>query len=164
MSLLTFNIPEWIWVAFNLLVLIIVLRQILWKRVFKVLDARQEMAAKTVQDAEDAKSLKAEMEQLRASLDAELDAKTVAQMQEARTRAGKEYDRIVSEAEAKASLIVSAATAKARQERDAILVEARGQVASTAMEAVGVLLHANIDSERNRRLIEDFLSEGDMSA
>jgi len=108
--------------------------------------------------------LKAEMEQLRASLDAELDAKTVTQMQEARTRAGKEYDRIVSEAEAKAALIVSAAATKARQERDAILVEAKGQVASTAMEAVGVLLHANIDSERNRRLIEDFLSEGDMSA
>jgi len=164
MNLLNFSLPEWFWVAFNLLVLIIVLRQILWKRVFKVLDERQNVVAKTVQDSEEAESLRAEMEQLRSKLDKELEAKTVEQMQEARTRAGKEFDRIVADAEAKAAMIVSAAKTKAQQERNAIFVEMKGQVATTAVDAVGMLLRENMDSERNRRLLEDFLSEGDMSA
>ena len=164
MNLLDFNIPEWFWVAFNLLVLILALRKILWKRVLGVLEERQGTAVKTMQDAQEAESLKAEMEQLRLRLDGELEAKTAMMMQEARTRAGKEFDRIVAEAEAKAATIISAAKTKAQQERDAVLVEMKGQVAATAVEAAGLLLRANMDSERNKRLLEDFLSEGDISA
>lgn len=164
MNLLDFHIPEWFWVAFNLLVLILVLRKILWKRVFGVLEERREMVIKTVQDAEEAERLMAEMEQLRAKLDQELEAKTAEKMQEARTRAGKEFDRIVEEAGVKAAAIISAAKTKSEQERDALLVEMKGQVAATAVEATGMLLRANMDSERNMRLLEDFLSEGEISA
>ena len=164
MNLLSFNIPERIWVAFNLLVLIVVLRRILWKRVGKVLDERLEIAVKTGLDAEEAARLRMEMEHLRTLLDMEMDTKTAEMMQEARTRAGHEYDRIVAEAETKAGLIVSAAKTKALQERDAVLADMRRQVASTAVEAAGILLHANIDSERNKRLLEDFLADGEVSA
>ena len=164
MKILNFNIPEWFWVAFNLLVLILILKRILWKRVNSVLEERQEMADKTMQDAEETERLKAEMEQLRLKLDEELEAKTASKMQEARTRAGMEFDRIVAEAEAKAAIIVSAAKTKAQQERDALLVEVKGQVAATAVEAAGILIRANMDSERNKRLVEDFLSGGGKSA
>ena len=164
MNLLNFNIPEWIWVAFNLLVLIVVLRQILWKRVGKVLDERQEIAVKADQDAEEAARLRLEMEHLRTLLDMEMDSKTAEMMKEARTRAGHEYDRIVAEAETKAGLIVSAAKTKALQERDAVLADMRRQVSSTAVEAAGILLRANIDTERNKRLLEDFLAEREESA
>ena len=158
MNLLNFNIPEWIWVAFNLVVLIVVLQRILWKRVGKILDERQEMAVKAGQDAEETARLRTEMEQLRATLDEEMDAKTAEMMQEARTRAGREYDRIVGEAEAKAGLIISAAKTKALQEHDSMLADIRKQVAATALEATGMLLRANIDSDRNKLLLEDFLS------
>ena len=164
MDLLSFYIPEWIWVAFNLLVLIVVLRRILWKRVGKVLDERQEIVVKTGQDADEAARLRTEMEHLRTLLDMEMDVKTAEMMQEARTRAGHEYDRIIAEAETKAGLIVSAAKTKAMQERDAVLADMRRQVASTAVEATGILLRANIDSERNKRLLEDFLAEREVSA
>ena len=164
MNLLDFYIPEWVWVAFNLLVLILVLRKILWKRVGKILDERQEAAVRAGEDSEETARLKTEMEQLRAGLDEEMDAKTIQMMQEARTRAGKEYDRIIAEAEAKAGLIVSAAKTKAEQERDAVLADLKKQVASTAVEATGMLLRANMDSDRNKRLLEDFLSDKEASA
>jgi len=164
MNILNFYVPDWFWVAFNLLVLILVLRKILWKRVFGVLEERQGAVAKTMQDAEEAERLKAEMEQLRLKLDDDLETITAQKMQEARTRAGKEFDRIVAEAETKAAKIVSAAKTKALQERAALLVEVKGQVAATAVEAAGLLLRANMDSERNKKLLEDFLSGGSMSA
>ena len=164
MNLLNFYIPEWFWVAFNLLVLILVLKKILWDRVRKVMDERQSMVAKAVQDTEEAGKLRAEIEQIRAGLEEDMEARTVTLLQEARTNAGKEYDRIVAEAEAKSALIVSAAKVKAKQEHDSLLVEMKGQVASTAVEAVGLLLRENMDNERNKRLLEDFLSEGDIPA
>ena len=164
MNLLNFYIPEWFWVAFNLLVLIVVLKKILWDRVRKVLDERQMAVDKAVQDTEDADKLRAEIEQIRARLDEDMDARTIELMQEARTRAGSEYDRIIAEAQSKSAMIISAAKTRAQQEHDSILVEVKGQVASTAVEAVGILLRANMDNERNKRLLEDFLSEGDMSA
>jgi len=164
MKILDFNIPDWFWVAFNLLVLMLVLRKILWKRVFSVLEERQKTVDKTMQDSAEAEKLRVEMEQLRTKLDQELEARTAVKMQEARTRAGKEFDRIVAEAEAKAAIIISAAKTKAGQERHALLVEMKGQVAATAVEAAGLLLRANIDSERNKLLLDNFLSEGDISA
>jgi len=164
MNILNFYIPDWFWVAFNLLVLVLVLRRILWKRVFGVLEERQETVIKSMQDAEETERLRAEMEQLRIKLDEDLEAITAQKMQEARTRAGKEFDRIVAEAEAKAAKIISAAKTKAQQERATLMVEVRGQVAATAVEAAGLLLRANMDSERNKRLLEDFLSGGSMSA
>ena len=164
MNLFDFYIPEWFFVALNLLILIIVLKKILWDRVRKILDQRQEMAEKTASDSDEAERLRAEMEQLRANLDNDLDAKTVEAMQNARTSAGKEYDRIISQAEAKAGLIVSAAKTKAQQERDAMLSDAKEQVAATAVEAAEILLRANMDSEMNKRLLDEFLSDEEVTA
>jgi len=164
MNILDFHIPEWFWVAFNLLVLILVLKKILWDRVGRILEERRETALKTEQDAEEAASLKAEIERRREALDEDLKSQTAEMMQAARKSAGAEYDRIVKEAESKAALIVTAAHAKARQEQGAIMTEMKEQVAATAVEAAGILLRANMDSENNRRLLEDYLSERDMSA
>ena len=164
MNLLNFYIPEWVFVAFNLLVLIVALKFILWDRVRKVLEERQAAALKAAQDTEEAERLKAEIGQLRAKLEDEMEAKTAVLMQEARTRAGKEFDRIVAEAEAKSALIISAAKTKAVQEHDSLLVEMKGQVATAAVEAVGMLLRENMDNERNNHLLEIFLSEGELSA
>jgi len=164
MNILDFYIPEWFWVAFNLLVLILVLKKILWDRVGRILEERRETVLKTEQDAEEARTLKAEIEQLRAELDEDLKSQTAGMMQEARKSAGTEYDRIIAEAESKAALIVSAAHTKARQEQGAIMTEIKEHVAATAVEAAGILLRANMDNEKNKRLLEEFLSERDLSA
>jgi len=164
MDLFGFYIPDWFFVALNLLILILVLRKILWKPVNKVLEERQARAEKAVQDAEAAASMRTEMEQLRTDLDAELEARTTEQMKEARSRAGREYDRIVTEAESKAELLISTAKTKAEHERESMMLELKRQVASVALEAAGFLLRANMDSEQNKRLVEEFLADKDVSA
>jgi F-type H+-transporting ATPase subunit b len=164
MNLFNFYIPEWFFVALNLLILIFALKRILWDRVRKVLDERQAVVAKAMQDSEEAAKRKSEIDELHAKLEADMGALTVALMKEARTNAGKEYDRIVAEAEAKSAMIISAAKTKAQQEHNSILLDVKGQVASTAVEAVGMLLRENMDNARNARLLEDFLSEGEKTA
>lgn len=164
MNLLQFNFPEWFFVALNLVILVLILRRILWKPVGKILEERQAMAAKTQQDALEAQELRAEIERLRAQTEADAEALTAQLMTEARSRAGREYDRIIAEAESRAEMLLVTAKAKAAQEQEKIIIEAKKQITTAALEAAGMLLRVNIDSERNNRLVEAYLSEGNESA
>jgi F-type H+-transporting ATPase subunit b len=164
MNLLEFSFPEWFWVAFNLLVLVVVLRKFFWKPVGKILEARQAIAVKTEEDSEAASQLRAEIERLRSEADADIEAQTTQLLTEARSRAGREYDRIVAEAEEKSARILATARDTAKLEREKMLADAKEQVTAAALAATGVLLRANMDSDRNKQLVEVFLSEGDKPA
>ena len=161
MNLLNFYIPEWFFVALNLLILIVVLRAILWKRINKIMDERAEKAAKTAQDAEEAATLKAEMEQLRLAMDAEMESRTIELMKDARSRAGQEYERIIEDAEKKSEQILAAAKVKADHERDIMMEDVKKQVVSIAIDMTGLLLSADMNSDRNTALLNDFISSKD---
>jgi F-type H+-transporting ATPase subunit b len=164
MNLMQFYIPEWFFVALNLAILILVLKRLFWAPVSKILEDRQAMAAKTEQDAGEAAALRADMEQLRLQLDADMEARSLDLMKEARSHASQEYSRIVAEAEKKAELILSDAGAQARREQDRIARELKRHVASATIEAAGFLMRSNMDTARNNQLLEAFLEERDASA
>ena len=159
MNILNLYIPEWIFVALNLLILTLVLNKVLFKRVNAVLDKRQQTVTQSLNDAKTVRSQKQDIAQRVAALDAELDRKTAQQMTQARMRAGREYDRIVDEAQHKARALIASAQVQAERERESILLDARAEVVSTALHAAEVLLRANIDEERNRELIHALLEE-----
>jgi len=162
MDLLNFYIPEWVFVAINLLILIIILRAILWKRINGILDERSEKAAKAAQDALEASTLRTEMEQLRSDLDAQMESRTVELMKDARARAGQEYERIIGDAEKKAEQILNAAKVKAAQEHDVMMESVKKQVVSVAIDISGLLLETSVDSESNRVLLDKFLTDKDV--
>ena len=157
MDLFNFYIPEWFFVAFSLLVLVFVLRKILWKPVNKILDERQEKITTALKDADDIEAEKRGMDVRRAELEAEMNNYTAEQMKDARVRAGKEYDRIVAEAEEKSRAILLSARTQAEREREGIFREARSELVAAALEAAGALLGARMDEEANERLIESVL-------
>ena len=159
MNLFSFYIPDWIFVAINLVILIVVLRRVLWKRINGILDTRGEMAAKTVQDAEEAATLRAEMERLRSLLDAEMESRTVELMKEARARAGQEYERIIADADRKAEQILSAAKVKAERERDVMIEDVKKQVVAVAIDMSGMLIGAGMDSDANKALLNKYLAD-----
>ena len=159
MNLFDFNIPEWFWVCFNLLVLVLILKKILWDKVQKILDERQEIAVKAGLDATECERLRSESQELRAKLDDDLKNQAMEMTQSARSSAGKEYDRIIAEAEEKSALIVSAAKVKANREREVILSLAKDEIVTTAINAAGLLLRANVDNEKNDLLIREMLEK-----
>ena len=162
--MMDFYFPEWFFVALNLLILIFALQKFLWKPVNKILDERQAKAVKTEQDAEEAARLRVEMEQLRSQMDTDMEQRTVELMKDARSRAGREYDRIVADAEKKSELILAAAKVKADQEESRMALEFKRHITATAVEAAGFLLRSSMDTEQNNRLVEAFLAEKDVSA
>jgi F-type H+-transporting ATPase subunit b len=141
-----------------LIILVVVLKKVLWNPVNKVLDARQSKVSQALEHAETVDIEFREIDSRRAALEAELEQKTLEQMKDARVRAGKEYDRIITQAESKARAIVAGAHEQTVRERDGILSSARAEVIAAALAATGVLLDANINSEANEHIIEKFLS------
>ncbi|MCL1834712.1 MAG: ATP synthase F0 subunit B [Oscillospiraceae bacterium] len=158
MNLFDFYIPEWFFVALNLAILVFVLRRVLWKPVNKILDERAEIAEKAAQDAQEAARLLEEMDQLRSKFDADMETLTVELMKDARARAGQEYDRIIGDAEKKADQIIQAAKVKAGQEHDVMMEETKKQVVSVAIDITGLLLGASMDTDKNKALLENYLS------
>lgn len=159
MNLLFFYIPEWFFVAINLLILTALLTKILWKPVNRILDERQAQLAQGMQDAADAKKAKARILSDRAAFEVEMHRETAAQMKQARVRAGQEYDRIIADAEEKARRMMAAARAQGQKEKAAILESAKEEIVAVSIDMTGLLLEASVDSEQNRRLIEAYLSE-----
>lgn len=162
-ELLGFHIPEWFAVALSLGILVLVLWRLFWKPVGRILDERQKRAEQVLVDAEMAQAERRRAEASLADMEADMDRQTAEKMQEARVKAGKEYDRIIAEAEERAKAILEAAQTRAEREREAMEVTARAEVKAAALAVAGALLEANLNAEQNERLMEAVLSQRSVS-
>jgi F-type H+-transporting ATPase subunit b len=75
----------------------------------------------------------------------------------ARARAASEYDKLIAEAKKDASIIITKAREDADRREGELLREIKEKAASLAIAAASKVLEANMDSERNRELVERFL-------
>jgi F-type H+-transporting ATPase subunit b len=135
MNLLDFYIPEEVLVALSLLILLVFLRRFLWKPVMKVIDDRQKGVDDMLQKAEEAQKIIDEMEKQRATHEADLSRREVELMNEARTRAGLEHDRIIADARDRAREIVEAGEQKAKRAYEQSMSESRETVITLALGA-----------------------------
>ncbi|MDR0859121.1 MAG: ATP synthase F0 subunit B [Oscillospiraceae bacterium] len=164
MNLFDFNVRECIFVALNLAVLIFALNKLLWKPVNKILSERQTRLSAAQADAEEARELSRRLEQGRAEYNEKFEQRMLDDIKDARTRAGHEYDRIVTEAEDKAQMILNAAQMQAQREREATLLAARSEIVTAAEDLATALLGENLDKDKNTRLVERFLNRGEVGA
>jgi F-type H+-transporting ATPase subunit b len=163
MNLLNFYLPEEILVALSLLILLLVLKRFFWKPVIKIIDERQKDVDDLLQSAEDARGIVTEMEKQRANHDEELERQVIVKMKEARERAGREYDRIIAEAEEKARKITEAGEERARREYRQIMEESREAVIALSLSAASKIVETSMDSEKNRELIEVMMRKAGVS-
>ncbi len=109
----------------------------------------------------EAESLRAEMAQLKAGYESRIRETEAAAREEIQAEVKKAQDlRRELEAKAKADADAYLAQAKAEidQERERAVTELRVNVANLSFQATEKLLRANVDSDRNRQLVEDFLN------
>jgi F0F1-type ATP synthase membrane subunit b/b' len=101
----------------------------------------------------------AELQERRTRHDEEMERQIIAKMKEARERAGREYDRIIAEAEEKARMIIEAGEARARREYHQIMSESREAIITLSLGATSKIVETSMDSEKNRKLIDTMLRE-----
>lgn len=121
------------------------------------LNERTQYLETTYQEAE---SLKTRMQELKASYEERLahsEAEAREKIQQALKEAQGIRERLLAEARTQADEIRKRADEEIKREREKMLVELRGYVAELTLLATERLLKENVDSERQRRLVQEFI-------
>jgi F-type H+-transporting ATPase subunit b len=153
------NLSQMITVVINLVILYLFMRKFLFKPVTAYMENRSNGIRESMDAADkaqaDALELKQQYEeQLKA-------ARTEAArlMDEAREKAGREYEKLSAEAKKDAEDILAKAREAIGRERAEMLREVKNQVAGLALAAASKVIGANMDTEKNRVLVDKFIEE-----
>ncbi|MBR5165140.1 MAG: F0F1 ATP synthase subunit B [Ruminococcus sp.] len=143
----------------NIIILFILLRIFLFKPINKMMNERTESIQKDIDEAEKARQ---EAEELRRQYsDTISEAKEEASriIMKAHDDAETERSSIIQKSHEEADEIVSAASETIENERRRVLQQAQSQIADLAIEAASKIVGENLDDEKNRKLVDAFLSE-----
>jgi len=142
----------------NIIILFILLRIFLFKPINKMKNERTRTIQENLDSAEKAKK---EAEELRQQYegsvsDAKEEAKNI--IMKAHDDAESERAAIIKKAHEEADQKVAEADKEIENERKKVLRQAQSQIADLAIEAASKIVGANVDDEKNRRLVDEFLS------
>jgi F-type H+-transporting ATPase subunit b len=139
------------------IVFIPVIRIYFYQPLMEIMDARNRELETAFTDAE---NLRGEMKQLRADYEerlAETEANAREQIQAQIKEAQNLRQQLMAEAASKADEMRTRATAEIEQERSRVLTELRLDVVDLTLKATEKLLGEVVDSEANRKLVQDFI-------
>ncbi|MGN0615072.1 F0F1 ATP synthase subunit B [Ruminococcus flavefaciens] len=143
----------------NVLILFILLRIFLFKPINKMKADR----TRTIQDNLDsAEKAKAEAEELRQQYEESIsEAKEKANqiIMKAHEDAESERSAIIRKSQEEAEKIVADADKTIENERKRVLRQAQSEIADLAIEAASKIIGENVDDEKNRKLVDKFLSD-----
>jgi F-type H+-transporting ATPase subunit b len=152
------NVPGLIWHAINFIVLLLLLRQFLFKPVVGMLDARAQRVRDSMEQAEQARRAAEQAEADRQTLLAE----TRREAEQIRARADEQAKRILADADARAKerqqLAEQQAEATARQIEERVMAQVRAQLADLVVTAVDRVTRGALDVNAQRGLVQQFLT------
>ena len=152
------NVPGLIWQSVNFIVLLVLLRQFLFKPVVGMLDARAQRVRDAMEQADQARRAAEQAEADRQALLAE----TRREAEAIRARAEEQAKRIVDDAAVRAREREQAAEqqaeAAARQIEERVMSQVRAQLADLVVTAVDRVTRGALDANAQRGLVQQFLT------
>ena len=148
-----------VWTILNLLIIFAIVKIFLIKPIHKILDARQAEIDKQYADA---KAAQDSADELKTKYEASLSgvqAEKEGILNEARGKAGNEYDRIVADAQTEAKKILDNADKNAALEEQKRIQQAQEQIAGLVVEATAKLVAAKQNADSDRELYNQFIAK-----
>lgn len=148
-----------VWAIVNILILYVLLRIFLFKPINKLMDERTNSIQN---DIDSAKKSRDEAEELKNEYTQTLaDAKSEAQqiLAKAREEAANAKKEMIQESENEARQIIDNANKTIENERKRAMQQAQSQIADLAIAAASKIIGENVDDDKNRRIVDDFLVE-----
>ena len=142
----------------NIIILFVLLRIFLFKPLNKMKQERTRTIQENLDSAEKARTEAEELkEQYENTIgEAKEEAKNI--IMKAHEDAESERAAIIKKAHEEADQKVAEADKEIENERKKVLRQAQSQIADLAIEAASKIVGANVDDEKNRRLVDEFLS------
>lgn len=143
---------------FNFLIIFLILRAFVYKPITGLLDKRRNMIAQGLEDARVAAEARQNAELEAEKIISEAQSKATQTVRDASERAESQSRDILAAAEREAAKKREEALLEADRERERILGEMRGQVAALAVSATQRLIGVTLDEQRQHVLIDEFFS------
>ena len=151
------------WSIFEAVINTVILFVLLRIFLFKPLNKMKAERTRTIQDNLDStEKAKTEAEELKTRYEESLgEAKEQANqiIMKAHEDAEAERAAIIKKSHEEAEQIVAEADKNIEIERKRVLRQAQSQIVDLAIEAASKIVGANVDDEKNRRLVDEFLSD-----
>lgn len=148
-----------IWTLITFGLLLVLLGRFAWKPIIKALQEREEKIKSSLEEAEkarrDAEGLIAKNNEVLAQ--AEREAQDIAR--KAKETADKLKSEITEQAKAEAAKLIASAKKEIDNEKNTALAYLKGEVAGMAVQAAGKIISANLDAEKHKKLVDDFIKE-----
>lgn len=158
-GLLSFNTGFAIWILFSLIVFLWVMTKYAVPPIMTALREREQNIKESLEAAEKAlaKAEQVSKDNEKALREAEVKA------QQIRKEAVEEAELIrterISKAKQEADQIIEQARASIEQEKQQALLELRTEVAKLAIQSASIIIDAELDTEKNNKLVDSFLSD-----
>ena len=147
-----------IWTLITFVLLLIVLSKVAWRPLLSMLDAREASIREAMEKAEKAQAeAQAAAEENKKAL-AEARAEAQAAINKAREDAERIAHEVRDRAEAEAEALKEQARQTIQQELNQAVQALRKQTTELAVLAAGHLLEENLDSDKNRKIVDDFIA------
>jgi F-type H+-transporting ATPase subunit b len=148
-----------IWTIITFCLVLIILKKFAWGPLLEALDTREEGIKDALERADRAKEEAQEaLQENQKLLDtARSEARQI--VQDARGAADKVGQDIVDKAQEKSQQLEEQARRTIENEKQAALTALRQEVADLAVQAAGSIIDANLDTEQNRKLVDDLINK-----
>lgn len=147
--------------ALGFLILLFLLKKIAWKPLLTLLDERREKISSEFKNIERVKSDLSRLEEDYKAKLAEIDAHARLRIQEAISEGQRIAMEIQEKAREEAQKTVDKAKANIEMEVAKARVDLRNQVAGIAIRAAEKILKEELNEERQKRLVTDFIQEAE---
>jgi F-type H+-transporting ATPase subunit b len=156
-NLLSPNFGLVIWIAITFFALLLLLRRFAWGPITSALVAREDRIRDSLEQAQkalsEARQIQADNDRARREADAEAQRLLRQSREAAEALRAEEVERTREQIRQ----MQTAAQAEIARERDGALETLRSEVANLAIQAAERVLDANLDDDRQRKLVNDFL-------
>ncbi|ASW44059.1 F0F1 ATP synthase subunit B [Clostridium isatidis] len=143
----------------NFVILYLILKKFFFAKIAAIIEEREELINEKLDNAEEeitkARILAIENEKILKK--AREEGKLITQQEKA--KADKIYHEIIEEANEEAKVIILRARKEIAREREKAEAQLKTQVVDLAMELAEKIIEKNIDEDKNRELIEDFITK-----
>ena len=143
----------------NFIILLAILKHFFFGKVKAIIDEREDYINDRLDSAEEAtdKARMIAIENERALNRAKEEGKAITEAQ--KKKAEKVYNEIVEDAKSEANLIIERARVEIDREREKVEYSLKKEAIDLALELSKKVIEKNIDEEKNKKLIDEFISE-----
>ena len=148
-----------VWTIITFVVVLVLLRAFAWKPLLYALTSREEKIRTALQESEAAQQeARRLLEENKRQLSlAEEQSRRI--IKEGRDMGEKLKSEIIEKAHQSTEHMVQQAKDEIRREKESVLSQLRTEVADLAILAAGKILDANLDSAKNRQLVDTVIKE-----